>query len=293
MAKRFGGAHSPQPTAQAPAVAKPPRAAAGFRSRLMFFFPIPLLFRAFSALRAEDLSAALSALAAFVLLVLGAWLLRDGLLAEAHYNSRSRAARPALPRKILAALLAGAGVLTASFGSGAVFAIGLGLLVALLHVLAFGIDPLSAKGLDGTHNIDARRAAKVVADADLDVVAITAIADQSRDRQISDALRRFLGAVSQMLRTIEDDPRDLSQSRKFLSVYLKGARSAAEKYQALARRKADPAARDDLITLFDELSASFTAERAEMLLDDKADLDVEISVLQERLAYERPATRGK
>lgn len=291
MAKRFSGDFSPDaktPTA-APKTVKP---AKGFRAGLMFYLPLPLLFTAFGAMRRAETGAMVLDLAAFVLLILAAWLLRDGLRAEAEYNARSRASRPALPRKIIAADLAGAGVFLAALSGGMIFAIVLGAVVAVLHLIAFGLDPLKSKGLGGADNIDARRAAKVLAEAEDEVKGLQEISSRLKDREVSERLDGFVNSVRAMIRTIEEDPRDLVQARKYLSVYLKGGREAAAKYEALQAKHPAPEARADLISLIDDLSASFTAERAEMLLDDRADLDVEISVLQERLAYERPDRKG-
>jgi putative copper export protein len=48
----------------------------------------------------------------------GAVMLREGLKAEAAYNDREVARRPALPRKILAALLVAVGAALAAFSAG-------------------------------------------------------------------------------------------------------------------------------------------------------------------------------
>jgi hypothetical protein len=93
-----------------------------------------------------------------------------------------------------------------------------------------------------------------------------------------------------MFRTIENDPRDLTAARKYLSVYLMGARDATVKFADIYTRGRDKDARKDYVQLLDDLEANFTARTQKMLTDDRSDLNVEIEVLRERLAREGVAT---
>jgi len=125
-ARRYGGAHSPG-TREAGPGAPPvgqdaPRPWGGdrFRGRraasidvrgmLLFVLPLPLLFAAFSDIALGNVLAAVADLAALALLLGGAWMLREGQKAEAAFEARSVARRPAVPRKIIAAAAAGLGV---------------------------------------------------------------------------------------------------------------------------------------------------------------------------------------
>ena len=47
---------------------------------------------------------------AFGLLILAAWLTREGIIAQEAYDARKIARRPAMPRKIVASLLTGIGL---------------------------------------------------------------------------------------------------------------------------------------------------------------------------------------
>ena len=85
---------------------------------------------------------------AAAVLILAAWLLRDGLRAEAAYNDRKVARRHALPRKMLASALTGIGVAMASYASepGILAPAIFGVVATLLHGAAFGIQwPFSQK----------------------------------------------------------------------------------------------------------------------------------------------------
>jgi 5-bromo-4-chloroindolyl phosphate hydrolysis protein len=91
-----------------------------------------------------------------------------------------------------------------------------------------------------------------------------------------------------MFRTVQDDPRDLTRARRFLGVYLLGARDAAVKFSDLYARNRDPQARADFLALLDDLERNYADKTETLLIDDRSDLDVEIEVLRERLAREGP-----
>jgi len=89
-----------------------------------------------------------------------------------------------------------------------------------------------------------------------------------------------------MIRTVEEDPRDLTGARKFLGVYLMGARDAAAKFADLYKRQRDEGARGDFENLLTDLEQNFAARTDKMLLDDRSDMDIEIKVLRDRLQRE-------
>lgn len=89
-----------------------------------------------------------------------------------------------------------------------------------------------------------------------------------------------------MIRTVEEDPRDLTGARKFLGVYLMGARDATVKFVDRYRRSKNNEARADYEALLGDLEQNFAARTEKMLLDDKSDMDIEIKVLRDRLQRE-------
>ena len=104
-------------------------------------------------------------------------------------------------------------------------------------------------------------------------------------------LRQFSGAIAEGARpkvrpAVEDDPRDLSSVRKYLGVYLLGARDATVKFAEIYAKSGDQAAKADFEALLEDLSNNFAERTKSLLNDDRTDLDVEISVLRDRLARE-------
>lgn len=99
-------------------------------------------------------------------------------------------------------------------------------------------------------------------------------------------VERFQQSVREMLRTVEEDPRDLTASRKFLGVYLMGARDATIKFADIYARNRDSAAKSDYLMLLTDLEENYIAKTRKLLEDSNSDLTVEIDVLRDRLQRE-------
>jgi hypothetical protein len=289
-AQRYSGAYSPGASgaAGAPTVRRGTGPVPGLRAWLLFLLPTPLLFSALGSLGGGRIFAALIDLAAYGLLLGGAFLLREGLKAELAFAERRIARPPAFPRKLVAAVLAGDGVFLATFfgwGQGLVTAIAFGALATAAHLLAFGLDPMRAKGV-AEHGADGERAAEALERAEAQLAAILALAPGLGDREVQTRVTALVGEVRQMLRLVEEDPRDLDRARRYLSVYLKGAHEATRKYAENHARLNDPKLRADYLELVSDLEASFGRGRQMLLQDNRTDLEVEIEVLRERLGQE-------
>jgi hypothetical protein len=294
MAERFGGKYSPDGATRGDHAQRPPLegkvpARMGARLNLLFVAPFLLLLPAFGK---DPIGLALT-VAGFADLMLAAWLTREGIKAEDAYNARKIARRPALPRKMLASLLTGTGLAMASFmpGGSLLNPIVLGLLGAGLHFAAFGADPLRDKGTEGMDTFQTDRVARVIDEAEKHLSAMRAAITPLNDRRLTARVDGFQAKAREMCRTVENDPRDLTGARKYLGVYLLGARDASVKFAELYARGRDPQARKDYESLLDDLEQTFTARTERMLLDDRTDLDVEIGVLRERLEREGVRTR--
>lgn len=287
MARRYGGKHSPGGKPGSLQEAKRDervRDAAGARSNALFVPPIVLAFMTIGEGAVGMATGLLSAGA----LALGAWLLREGLRAEAAFNLRKIAKRPAIPRKIFAAVLTGLGVAgaTSMHGSGPFEAGLFGLIAAGLHIASFGIDPMRDKHVEGIDQFQQDRVAKVVDEAESYLNQIAEQIESLRDPHLAREVRGFIASAQRMIRTVEEDPRDLTGARKFLGVYLMGARDATVKFTTLWRRTESWEARADYKELLDDLEQNFAARTEKMLLEDRTDMDIEINVLRDRLQRE-------
>lgn len=288
MAQKFGGKFSPGAPAEAGRFRGRRALRTNVAARLMYLAPVPLAMAGVGEVMAGDAPGMLVELGGAGLLFLSAFLLNDGLKAEAAYDARTVARPPAIPRKLFAMAATGAGVFLGAglAGGGVVSGLIFGGAAAVAQLVAFGIDPLRRKGGDGASTFDTDRVARAIDEAEATVAEILTSARQIGDRQIEGRVERMTAAVREVFRTVEEDPRDLSRARKFLGVYLTGARDATTKFAQIYSRQRDPQAREDYVALLEDLEGSFRAHRDTLLRDDKTALDVEIEVLRERLHRE-------
>ncbi|MBP1805353.1 5-bromo-4-chloroindolyl phosphate hydrolysis family protein [Rubellimicrobium aerolatum] len=296
MARRFGGRYSPGAKAEGPqaealreAQARSRRVdAAGARANLLF---VPPALAAFTGLFGGPEVLVLS-LGAAAVLALGAWLLREGLRAQAAYDARPAARRPILPRKMLAAVLAGGGALLAALAGGT--DLGGGLLYALaaggLHLAAFGLDPLRDKRVEGIDSFQQDRVARVVEEAEAHLATIRDRIGALGDRALATRVAGFEALARRMIATVEEDPRDLTSARKYLVVYLLGARDATIRFADLYARTRDARARADYEALLGDLEANFAQRTTQLLEGGRESMDLEIKVLRDRLAREGVTT---
>ncbi len=294
-AEHFGGKYSPDPAPRQPGA---PRSNAfrnrraerpDWRSTLLYYAPLPLLFAGWGELQRGNATGILGEFGALALLLLAAWLLREGLKAQAAYEARKVARPPALPRKIFATILTGFGVALAAWigwGQGVPTSIVIGLVAAVAHTLTFGIDPLSKKGLEGFDAFEADRVARAVELGEAYLSQTLGAAKRFGDRMLEARVERMCASAREVFRAVEQDPRDLTRARKFLSVYLMGARDATVKFADIYGRSQNAEARKAYEALLDDLEKSFDAQRETLLLEDRTDLDIEVEVLRERLQQE-------
>jgi hypothetical protein len=290
MAERFGGKYSPQPR-EADGTAPPPRPAVpgpspyeALRANLLFVLPFLFAWKAFTG----GSSALVAGLIAFGLMILGAWLTRDGLKAEAEFNARTVARRPAIPRKVFGAVCTGAGLAAATLMSGPpiLTTAALGIIGMILHLAAFGLDPLADKGAEGIDQFQMDRVAHAVDEAEKHLAAMKDAILRARDRELEGRVERFAGTARALFRSVEGDPGDLTSARKYMSVYLMGARDATVKFADIWARSRDSQARRDYEALLTDLETTFADRTRDLLSGTKSNLDVEIAVLRDRLKLE-------
>jgi hypothetical protein len=294
MAKRFGGRFSPSGAASDPreAAVDPVRIkAAGARGRILY---VPALVLVITSLNAGP-AVLVTALAGAGVLTLAAWMLQEGLRAEAAYDARKVARRPALPRKMLASALTGLGVAIAAYtgDSGIVGSALYGVAALALHVAAFGIDPLTDKKVAGVDRFQQDRVARVVDEAEAHLTDMTAAIASLNDRRLIERVAGFQRVARRMIAKIEEDPRDLTGARRYLGVYLMGARDATTKFVELYRRGGDADVRAKYEALLTDLEQNFAARTEKMLVDDRSDMDIEINVLRDRLQREGVSLKTK
>jgi len=262
----------------------------GAKLNILFILPLLALATAFF----QPVAAMAVDLAGAAVMMLSAWLTRDGVRAEDAYNERKVARRPAIPRKIFGSVLMGTGVALLIYGGNwnAAAALVTGAVAGALHLGAFGVDPLKDKGLDGVDRTQTDRIARKIEEAEKVLDQMTDAIRRARDTQLEARVEAFAAAARQMFRQVEADPRDLTQARRYLGVYLQGARDATVQFVDLYARNRDTQVRADYIVFLNDMETNFAKRTTAMLTDDRTNFDVEIEVLRDRLNRENLHIEG-
>lgn len=290
MAERFSGPHSPDPRGaaepprgQVPPVSPPQRATPSRAGRAgwLALAALPFLLTAFF----QTPAMLASHLAAAACLILAARLTREGIRATEAFDARAVARRPALPRKLLGAILTALGLAVGAFDPAATLANPLlfAALGLILHLGAFGPDPLRDKGAEGIDRFQRDRAARIVTEAEGYLRAMSEAIARTNDPRLARRVEAFQASARDMAARIEADPRDLTAARKYLGVYLMGARDATARFADLWAQGRDPSALTAWERLLTDLEAGFARQSQALLSGSRADLDLEIDVLRDRL----------
>lgn len=291
MAQRFGGKYSPDSRPAGPSVAPaplaPPAPAPSGDQRRASLLGLAALLLIVPGFQGNPRQLILS-LAAGATLLAAAWLTREGVRAAEAFAARKVARRPAFPRKIAGALLCGLALALGGSAqeAGLVDAALFALAGLALHLVAFGLDPLQDKGATGLDPFQTNRVARAVDEAEATLAAMKDAILRAGDRTLEGRVERFAGVARGLFRSVESDPGDLTAARKFLSVYLTGARDATIKFADLYAHNRDAKARADFEALLTDLETTFAERTKALLANGHSDLDIEISVLRDRLKLE-------
>ncbi|MFV0302553.1 MAG: 5-bromo-4-chloroindolyl phosphate hydrolysis family protein [Paracoccus sp. (in: a-proteobacteria)] len=296
MAQRFGGRFSPDGNRhnhrasgpqQAPVGMGPIRHALEGRPKWITIAATPFLLGAFF----QPPAGMVTDLAAFGIMAAAGWLTREGLQAEAAYDARRVARRPAFPRKLFGGILTGLGLAVGSAEPTAFLGAGLiGIAGAVLHWLAFGADPMRDKGMEGVDRFQQDRVARMVDEAQHYLDGMKSAILRTGERRLEARVAMFEATVHDLFRQVEQNPDDLSAARRYMGVYLMGARDATVKFADLYAQGHDPRARQDYEALLADLETNFAARTRALIEGGRTDLDIEIQVLRERLAREGVAS---
>lgn len=289
MARRFGGKYSPGQQARngndpLPRP-RPGEVRHRFESRPKWItiMAIPFLLGAFF----QGAFGLVTNLVGFGLIAAGMWMTREGLQAEAAYDARRVARRPGIPRKLFGGILAGTGIAVGAFEPGAAASAGvLGFTAAILHWLAFGPDPTRDKGMEGVDTFQQDRVARIVAEAETYLDGMTEAIKRTGDRQLEARVNLFAATARTLFDQVEQDPDGLSPARRYLGVYLMGARDATVKFADHYAQTRDATARSDYEALLADLERNFRTIADRLRQGGRTDMEIEISVLRERLARE-------
>lgn len=259
------------------------------RARFLFVLPVPLFFMGMYSLFAGDFGQMLARFSSLGLYLFAARQLLEGEKAALEFNSRQIAKPPAFPRKLLASVTTGvATAVMGLFGFVPMMedpnaAIMYSLAAGALHSFIFGLDPMRPKGLEGYSELEAKRLLEALERGQQLLSETLRAARSLPNSALQQRVERSMVEAGKVLVAIEKNPDDLQRARKFMMVYLQGARDATVKLADLSRKDPEAWRTSDYDQLLRDLETRFIQQREKLVTVDRSDLDVEVEVLRDRI----------
>lgn len=259
------------------------------KTAALFMLPLPLWSAFLLALITGEFArfAGISgALAAFLTAGVLTW---KALVAEARFFLGERLDPPAVPLKLVSAVLtaAGAGLSAAAGNNGLV---GIGIFAALAgagYLCFYGRDPRRQRiELPEVAGVDRSAVTAQLKQAHGRLQGIENAARAIAVREFRDRLTRIIEIGRRILDEIARDPRYAARARRFLNIYLDSAEKVTAEYARTHKQIRNRPLEENFRQLLVDMEHHFEAQYQKLLDNDLLSLDVEIEVLNARLKRE-------
>lgn len=256
---------------------------------LLYLLPLALIPATIIALSKGSLWLIIINASAFSAYILAAWCLRKGLQLERQFlKSRFTSTQPSSLKSIAIAittittgLLAWQGALQE-------------ILVALIYAggaflgmyLSYGFDPKHKKKIIGANGYSSQEILQVLVDSSKKIQLIEIANSNIKNLEFNQRLEHICETANCILQEIESDPHDLRKSRKFLNVYLEGARQVTEGYASTHKKSQTGELEQNFRNVLETIESVFNQQYQKLQEDDLFDLDVQIEVLNTQLKRE-------
>jgi 5-bromo-4-chloroindolyl phosphate hydrolysis protein len=260
------------------------------RGLLLYFLPAALIPATFIALAKGHVLNVLINATGFGVYMLAAICLRKGLHAEYVYHKSRIAGPPNPPLKTLAAVMAALATgMIAWLGAG--HSLPAGMLFAggafLGMYLRYGADPrVEKRKITEAYGYSGDEIRQALEDSSRLIRGIEQANDRIRNAELNWRIGRICDIADDILAAIAADPRDFRRARKFLNVYLDGARQVTEGYARTHRQTPSEALEQNFRNVLETIESTFQEQHRKLLEEDLFDLDVKIEVLNTQLKRE-------
>lgn len=260
------------------------------KARLIWVLPTPLLLASFFDLITAQLGSFIVNAVACMMFLFAAILARKGFLQEVTLEQNSLRKLDALPFKTLGAALVGFATLwTAwlSVGHGAGMSILYGVGAFSAFTLLYGLD----LRLKNTHRFRASKPSEkavieTLQQATAKLVEIEKSAQIIQHLELQQRLHRIVELGKKILNEIANNPTLAENTRKFLNVYLDGARQVVIAYTKSHAKYTTHPLETNFRHILITIEETFTKQYEKILEKDSIELEIQIEVLRTRLKHE-------
>jgi len=258
---------------------------------LLFLLPLPLFFAIPLSLSASNMRGFIVNSTAFVLFILSAVIARRGFYIEKEYNRRKIAKAPKIKYKMLALIIFCIAVFITSY-----FGVQNSLFLSIAYVivgffgfyLSYGIDPVYDKVSFVSIGVTPEEVIKALEEAEKKIEAIDDARVSIYNLELNKRLKSIVKEAKKVLDMIEENPNDLYRARKFLVVYLDGAKRVTQGYAKAHKddEKSDKELEDKFKNVLETIEKTFKEQQDKLKENSLDNLDTQIEVLKKQMKYE-------
>ena len=252
---------------------------------LLYLFLIPLFLAVVLALFQTNIKAFLLSGVSFFLFLTVTRVVKKGFDQEALYHANTFTKAPRLPYKMYAGYLLGGATFFTSFITGGqpfMKSAFLAIIATVGYYLLYGFDPKKDK-LENLGDVSAEFVLETINEAKAKLSSIEEDMLQIKDTVLHSKLQTALTKADHILKTIQEDPKDVRVARKFLTVYIDGIAKVTKSYTELDEADITVETTARLHTLMDDVETRLDKELSRLKDNNAFDLDVHIDVLKEQI----------
>lgn len=260
------------------------------RGLLYYLLPLSLIPATVIALAKGLLFSVILNASGFVAYMVAAWCLRNGLRLEREFlKKRIASTAEASSLKLSAAIITAVTtgiiawmgaqqdlIISLIFGGGAFLGM----------YLSYGFDPRQENKIIGTDGYSSEEITQVLEESSQKIRSIELANDKINNYELNQRIDRICDVADSILKDIESDPHDLRRSRKFLNVYLDGAKRVTEGYASTHKNTQTGELEQNFRNVLETIETVFQEQHQKLQEDDIFDLDVQIEVLSTQLKRE-------
>ena len=257
----------------------------GKLGNFLYIFLAPLFIAIVMSLLMLETKAFIMNIIAFSLFFATARASGTGLEQEQKYYTTILTKAPKTPYKMIAGILLGVSTLfTASFAGYQPIWIGLflGIVATIGYFLYYGFDPRVDK-LNNIGDISAEFVLETLATARGKLSSIEKDMESIKDHKLNSKLKIAVDRAYEILKNIEEDPKDLRVARKFIIVYIDGIKKVTKSYTEMDEKEINNETKERLYSLLSDVEKRFDKELIRLKKNNQFDLDVHIDVLKEQI----------
>ncbi len=255
------------------------------KATFLYFFLFTLFLLGAIALFKQQYKTFFIELFAFIFMFTGTQLINKGLAFEKEYQERSFIKLSFFQKyKLYGAIFFASSLSIIEFfiNSHNIFQTFFVFLLGIFGVLLFyGLDPFKDKIPPNIHNYE--KFFSTLYEARQKVDTILKATHTIQNNTLKEKINQAANKAKEILKTIEQDPKDLSIARKFIVVYLDGIKDVINQYNQIDKELLDESYTQRLIELLNEASNRFEKELEKLKSNEIFDLDVQIDALKQQL----------